>query len=385
MQFQVQTLATKNELTQRDVDDLDIFVGLHSPLNSPYNIFLRLKDIETNSDIIYFYAYSIGKQRAIIWGLYDRTGNQFLIDNACKYSPNDLKIIIDTWKNNKYEFFFTAMRNRVSSRLAQFGIYGDNRNKMITLIENFKKLYLTKLMISGLLSSNGKNINGVPFDENLYNEVLNQVYSAGIEAVNEDNLKPTLELLFDNIESGEDTEAIRKAIGVNDWNNITPYQMNVAKHILVHLFLMTFLTIDEYRVVKYIDYNGDNNIKLMNAIKGTFMYEWLLEFGKVLRIYNLEKFMVDISKDIIRLIEAKINLTNIGVIGGPSIGSNLESLLESLSVIFEDFISKSIYSKISYVNNLTPCPSIKICEAGNKDECNLYSHGYGTRSKYDLT
>ena len=125
MDFQVQRFQAVDK--KRVVDDLDIFVGLHSPLDSPYNIFLRLKDIETNNSNIYFYGYSMGKQRVIVWGVYDRSGNQFLIDNACKYNPNDLKTIIDTWSQHKYDFFFTAMRDRMSDRLHQYKIYGDDR------------------------------------------------------------------------------------------------------------------------------------------------------------------------------------------------------------------------------------------------------------------
>ena len=386
MQFQVQTLISKDELTQKNMDDLDLFVGLLSPLNSPYNIFLRIKDIENNNDLIYFYAYSMGKQRAIIWGIYDRSVNEFLIDNSCKYHPNDLKIIIDTWKNNKYDFFFTAMRDRRSKRMSQYSIYGNNRKNMVKLIEDFKKLYLIKLTMNGLLSN--KNIMTDNFDENKYNEVLEQVYDAGFKASKEEKFEPSLELLYNEIENTEDENAIRAIIKFGNWNNMTNYQMNVAKHILVHLFIMTFLTIDEYRVAKYIDYIQNNNkkdkTKLMKSIKGKFMYEWLLELGKAFRVYNLEKFMKDLSKDILRLTEKTINMTNIGVIGGSPVASNLVPLLDDISVMFEDFVSKSIYSKISYVNNLKPCPSIDIC-VNNSEGCELYTHGHTTFSKHDMT
>ena len=403
MQVQVQTLVRKDELTQKDVDDLDLFVGLHSPLNSPYNIFLRLKDLENNNTIIYFYAYSLGEQKVLLWGIYDRSTNEFMIDDACKYNPNDLKYILDTWKNNNYEFFFTAMRNRMTSRITQYQIYGDDKNKMAELADSFKKEYLRRLVSLGSLSDKIRSKiespeykiepqSNIKFDlrsnhGNIdYDSLLVYVYNAGAKAVGEGDFKPTLKLLLDEVDTMEDEEVVENIITTNLWVG-TEYHKNVAKHILVHLFLMTFLTVDDYRVAKYIDYihnQPEDNEKLMKYLKGSFLYEWLLELGKSMRIYNLDRFIKNIANDILRLTEENINMTNVGVIGGPRITGQIGVLMENLSSIFEDFISKSMYSKISYANNLTPCPSIKSCENG-EEKCELYSHGYTTTSKYDLT
>jgi len=388
MQVQVQTLARKDELTQKDVDDLDLFVGLRSPLNSPYNIFLRLKDLENDSDIIYFYAYSMGTQKVILWGIYEKSSDEFLIDNSCQYNPNDLKYILDTWRNNEYNFFFTAMRNRIVNRVTQYTIYGDDKNEISKLVNTFKKEYLRKLQEAGSLNRKtlSLGIEGIDYDN-----ILNYVYSAGLKVAQKiatnksDKFTPTLNLLLNEIDTMEDEEAIKNIILTNIWNG-TEFQIHVAKHILVHLFLVSFLTIDDYRVAKYINYihnRPEDNEKLMRYLKGSFLYEWLLELGNSMRIYNLDRFMKIVSDDILRLTEEDMNMTNVGVIGGPKISGPMGLLMEKLSDIFENFISKSKYSKISYVNKLAPCPSIKFCQ-GHDENCDLYSHGYTTQSIHDI-
>ena len=95
--------------------------------------------------------------------------------------------------------------------------------------------------------------------------------------------------------------------------------------------------------------------------------------------------MRDVAKDILRLNDENgINMTHVGVIGGPNFSGSMFDLLDNISGIFENFISKSEYTKISYINDMGVCPTIKICENGN-DKCDLYTHGYTTFSQYDMT
>lgn len=375
MQFQVQQVVTKDKLTQKDQDNLDLFVGLKSPLNSPYNIFLRLKDIENNSDIIYFYGYSMGKERVIIWGLYDKTNSEFLIDNSCQYNPNDLMIIINTWKENKYDYFFNAMKDRMSDRINQYKVY-DNKNEIAKLSEQFKKVYIQNLVNNGLLSGKHTDIGD-------YDQTLNNVYRTALKLVDKNGLiiyklNTTLNLLLNELDTKEDEIKIRDIILQNKWKG-TEYQLNVAKHILIHLFLVTFLTMDDYRAAKYINYiNSGNktNDKLMKYLKGSFFYEWLMELGKVLRVYKLNNFMKDISEDTLRL--ANVNMTSM-----PATVID-EDMMSNIATAFEDFISKSKYSKVSYAKELDMCPSIKSCDH-DQDNCDLYTHGHTTYSKYDQT
>ncbi len=379
MQFQVQTLVNL-EKTSQDQDQLDLFVGLKSPLNDPFNIFLRVKDIESND--IYFYAYSLGKKKVVIWGLFDRNTNEFLIDEVCKYSPNDLKSMIDTWQNHKFKFFFSSVRNRISSRVMQNVLF-DSRANRLKLLKTFKELYMQELINNGIISGRKLEI-----DIQEYSSILDKVANAGLEGIKSKSFdskvyEPSLELIFSQLEA-DDIDTIKRSVYSGNMSGLTPYQSNVTKHILVHLFLLIFSDMDEYRVAKYIEsLNSKKSKELKRFLKGEFMYEWLIELSKVLRVYKVDEFINSISQDILRLVEEKINRSDVGVIGGEAIPINLSETVNNMSKIFEEFIEKSEYSKISVVNNLKICPSLKDC-VGDETGCGLFYHG-DIRSKHDLT
>ena len=84
----------------------------------------------------------------------------------------------------------------------------------------------------------------------------------------------------------------------------------------------------------------------------------------------------------VTMMEKKINQSDIGVIGASHKGKT--PLLENISIFFEDFISKSKYSKISYTNDLPYCPNPQAC-LQSEEGCDVYNHGYKTTSSYDLT
>lgn len=379
MQFQVQKLVDVKK-TEQEQDKLDLFVGLKSPLNDPFNVFLRVSDLEHNN--IYFYAYSLGKKKVVLWGIYDRSTNEFLIDQACKYNVNDLKSLLEVWKKQKYSFFFSGVRDRISSRMTQNILYNDRSDKL-KLIRLFKKMYMGELINKGIISGTKENIDPVE-----YSTVLNRASKAGLKALsspdfNVKQYSPSIDLLLNNLDA-EDERIIRNAIYNRSFNNLTPYQTNVVNHILIHIFILIFLDIDEYRIVKYIQHlNSNKNKQLKRYLKGGFMYEWLLELGKMLRVYNLEQFMKDVSEDVLRLIEEKINRSDVGVIGGEAIPINLKETVDDLSRRFESFIEKSEYSKTTFVNNLKMCPSLESCDKP-KEGCELFYHGE-IESQFDLS
>ena len=250
MQFQVQKIVDVQK-TEAERDQLDLFVGLRSPLNDPFNVFLRVDDIENNN--IYFYAYSLGKKKVIIWGIFDRSTNEFLIDEACKYHPNDLKGLIEAWKKQKYSFFFSSVRDRIKGRMTQ-NLMFNNRADRVALLKSFKQLYMQKLINNGIIP--GKY---VKMNDNEYLKILEKVANAGKEAIRSDNFKsnPTynksLDIIFGQLDT-ENREKVKKAVYSGSLGGLTPYQANVTKHIWTHLFLLIFLDIDEYRIAKYMQF-----------------------------------------------------------------------------------------------------------------------------------
>ena len=387
MEFQVQKFIQR-DLTEQERDQLDLYVSLKTSLGDPFNVFLRVKDIQDKSDIIYFYAYSLGKKKVIIWGIYDQKDNEFLIDDACKYQANDLKGILDTWKNHDYNFFFSGVKDRIKSSVLQNLLFVDRKSD-VALFTKFKEYFLVKLARSGFLTGFEKNplFKDENFDNN-YNIILNKVVNETLSALTKSNLKDqkkVLEVLYDQIESLEAEEIIRTAV-LNNFrtNSRDPYISNIIKYFLATLFIMIFADIDEYRSAKYILYlNDKKGEQIRKLLKGSFLYEWILELSRILRVYDLKSFMHTFAKSIVDYLEVKINRTDIGVIGDRNM--IVSPIVEDLATFFEDFISKSIYSKISYLNNIPFCPEKDKCEGSDDLECQVYTHGFKSFSKYDLT
>ena len=408
MQFQVQeTISKKTDLDKnlKTQDDLDLFVGLKSGLDDPFNLFLRVSDLTNNSSLIYFYAYSLGKKKVAIWGVYDKNNSEFLIDSACKYSPNDLLQIVNTWKKNDYSYFLNSVRNRISPRMTQESLFND-RKKEQELFDNFKIYFLAKLVKMGLISSqnffssskNSSSQNSSSQNETIdhlsktetfdaeYNKILeriSKVTSNAMSSKNFPNYTSILDTIYEEIDNKEDEMTLKSLLkfsfGKNRLlnkakQNQNTYIENLAKYITVTLFIILFADMDIYRTAKYVQYLDDAKVK--TYLKGSFFYHWCIELSKILGVYNVPKFMKRFTKSIVDIIEKDINMT--------SVASQKFNLIE-IGNFFQEFLEKSIYTKASYSNNLPICPNIDSCDIDSKEECNLYLHGTKNSSKHDMT
>lgn len=393
MQFQVQKMVSKDpQQTQRESDAMDLYVGLKTGLDDPFNIFLRLSDISSNKELIYFYAYSFGKKKVVLWGVYNINNNEFLIDNACRYSPNDLKYMLDTWKTHDYNFYFSSVRNRITNRMNQELLF-DNRKYEMELFNTFKDYFLVKLARTGsmspkLLSKNLTNLYSMSEEEfNIqYSKILNKISQEVSNLLSNkyvDINQYIFKVLFEEIENKEEEMIVRRGLERSiNLARLDPSLANLVKYLLTNVFVCIFADMNEYRAAKYILYLNDNDQgeKIRELLKGNFFYEWILEIARILKIYNLKSFVNKYALEAVNLIEKKINQSDVGVIGVKNKGKTV--LVENISIFFEDFISKSKYSKISYTNDLSICPDPKSCV---NEPCEVYDHGFKTTSQYDLT
>lgn len=91
----------------------NINVGLVPRLTSPFNLFLNLKQlIDPDSRFIYFFIYSMGKQKVILWGVYDKQDQSFHIDSACRYMTRQLSPITMQWIKSGYTYIGNSVVNR---------------------------------------------------------------------------------------------------------------------------------------------------------------------------------------------------------------------------------------------------------------------------------
>ncbi len=354
MQFQVQERKGVHD----EKDELDLYVGLRTGLDDPFNIFVRVADLEEDRSMIYFYAYSMGKKKVVVWGVFDRSNNEFLIDDACQYNVNDLKTIVDSFKDIKYEFFFSSVRDRIAKRHEQNRVFSD-RNQELDLMNTFRISFLQKLVKNGTLKGAVQE-----FYENEYQEMLSKIAREAVNAIIKTrDYDVSIELLLKEINNMEDENLARQALSVKNigYLNLSKYPLhlqNIIKFILVNVFILIFLDMEEYRVAKYITFlqkkDEKEKEKLSKYLKNSFLYEWIYELGKTLRIENIKLFMNDYAKDVLRLVENKINLTDVGVIGNRNMKSYLG--IKEMTQFFEEFISKSEYTKFSYTKDLPFCP-----------------------------
>lgn len=392
MQFQVQEMVSKDlkkqDKGQREADTLDLYVGLKTGLEDPFNMFLKLSDITSQKELIYFYAYSMGKKKVVLWGVYNVNTNEFLIDDACRYSPNDLKFMLNNWKEHDYSFYFSSVRNRITSRMDQELLF-DNRKTILEIFNNFKNYFLVKLAREGLMNPNNLSLplkklySNDEFEFN-YSKILTEVRKI-LNNKYKDINEYVFEALFDEIENKQEETIIRNALQTGiDISRLNSSLKNVVTHLSINIFICVFADMEEYRTAKYILYLNDNKQgeKIRSMLKGQFLYEWIIELARILEISNIKSFMNKYALEMVKLVEKKINQSDVGVIGDSNRVKT--PLVENIAYFFENFISQSPYSKISYTNDLPSCPNPELCLDG-ENNCGVYSHGYKTTSKYDLT
>lgn len=91
----------------------DISVGIIQHLENPYNLFLRLGQLlDASERFVYFFIYSMGMRRIVLWGAYDKRDESFNIESGCRYSPNQLYKTTMYWKNNGYSYIGNTVRDR---------------------------------------------------------------------------------------------------------------------------------------------------------------------------------------------------------------------------------------------------------------------------------
>lgn len=88
-------------------------VGLVQPLESPFNLFLNLNQLrDPYTENVSFFIYSIGARKIIMWGVWNKSTEQFTIDSGCRYRGPQLYGITMYWIKNGYSYVGNTVRNR---------------------------------------------------------------------------------------------------------------------------------------------------------------------------------------------------------------------------------------------------------------------------------
>lgn len=94
------------------------FLGLVSSLSDPFNLFLRLNELENpDVDLVYFFVYSLGRKKIMIWGTYSKSEEDFHIEAACRYKVSQLMKIQHHWQDNRFQYVANAALDRIRPTL----------------------------------------------------------------------------------------------------------------------------------------------------------------------------------------------------------------------------------------------------------------------------
>lgn len=105
-----------------DTRQMENYLGLVSYLTDPFNLFLRVADLENEDvDLVYFFVYSLGKKKIMLWGTYSKSEQDFHIEAACRYSVAQLMPIYKYWLSQDYSYVANAVVDRIGETLGKYG------------------------------------------------------------------------------------------------------------------------------------------------------------------------------------------------------------------------------------------------------------------------
>ena len=334
--------------------DLDFFVGRVSDLTDPFNVFARVNDLENpHISYVYFYAYSIGKKKEFLWGIYDKETKEIFIDDACKYDVKQLSTTLAIWKKGKFKYLFNSVKDRFTNILQKLVKEEE---------EDFQKFRDDYLMLKAA---------------DPYTSII--LEKTGITPAD-------VETYLDSTDLNED-DIVNKLVLIK--RKIPKFAENLFMH----------MQYEDYIIAKYLLklYSHASNLtpeiieRLRKKTEGTFidlfLHDLILNDPKVpinIDEEQYEHLVEQYLKPQINAYEANLNRTDIDA----HLKLNKDALiaLKNLSKSFQDWISRSIYNNEDFTRRLHACPLPDECEddlISVREECGLYNHGSSTRSRYD--
>jgi hypothetical protein len=107
----------KNNLRQ---EKLETYLGISHGLSDPFNLFINITDIEKNRNLIYFFSYSMGVKKVVVWGTYDRLTDKINVESGCRFNSWKYISYINIWKDMNYKLDTTLTENRINSRMNKY-------------------------------------------------------------------------------------------------------------------------------------------------------------------------------------------------------------------------------------------------------------------------
>jgi len=119
-QLQAQILQLPSNIIQKDnlrQEKLDTYLGIAHGLSDPFSLFINITDIQENRNLIYFFSYSMGTKKVVVWGTYNKLNDKIKVESGCRFNSWKYITYINIWKDMNYKLDTTLNKNRLNSRM----------------------------------------------------------------------------------------------------------------------------------------------------------------------------------------------------------------------------------------------------------------------------
>lgn len=98
---------------------LSDIIEFQKEFNEPYYVFVLKSEIQNPTDYFHFIIYELGKNRIILWGIYDKINREVHVDDGCIYSVMKIgsyhKLMM-----TKFVLVNSVVKNRITSLVREF-------------------------------------------------------------------------------------------------------------------------------------------------------------------------------------------------------------------------------------------------------------------------
>jgi hypothetical protein len=121
--LQMPTSMNSNKISSDDnlrQEKLDLYLGIGHGLSDPFNLFINVTDILEKRDLIYFFSYSMGAKKVIVWGTYYVPDDKIEIEAGCRYNSWRYISYANIWKEMDYRIYDVLFKNKFTSLIDKY-------------------------------------------------------------------------------------------------------------------------------------------------------------------------------------------------------------------------------------------------------------------------
>lgn len=363
------------------VEKLETFIGMAHGITDPFNLFINVDDIENNRDFIYFFSYSMGKKKIVVWGNYELATNKINLQSACRFNSWKYIDYINGWKNMDYQIYDTITVNRFTPLINQY-VRGPS-DKFDYKVINSSTDYKAWSYILKAYNSEISEYELLSLFDNLDHDKLSYVwhhYNNGEsplldfpELLGTRDIMQIEAVLIKQIGIFEDTKlSIRDENDLKAWTYMLAYfNDTITKEEFNLLFSKLNLSQLSYDYPHYK--NGESAILDFYDMFG---------IDDLMDDYEIKNITDDIANKITKYETDDLNFID------DRAPENIKNVIMNITKLFLDYISRSKYATTYGVNSVELCPQSRLECSDNElrdanNRCAVFTYGKTSFSDSD--